>query len=51
MNEPMYSSTPEPQKSNTGVIIGVVVALLLCCCCIIALGGLWVFGDSLLGIQ
>lgn len=35
---PQYTPAPQPKKSNTPLIIGIVVAVLLCCCCIIVLG-------------
>jgi hypothetical protein len=54
MDEPIATPPVErPQKSNTGLIIGIVVAVLLCCCCVVVLGG-WFFGDQILqqsGIQ
>ena len=35
----------EPQKSNTGLIIGiVVVVVLLCCCCVVVVGVLTLMG-------
>jgi hypothetical protein len=47
MSEMPVIPTGEPQKSNQGLIIGIVVAVLLCCCCL-ALVGLWFGGDSIM---
>ena len=46
MNQASGGMTPAPQKSNTGLIIGIVVVVLLCCCCIIGVGG-WFYGDTI----
>ena len=47
---PDYPSAPEPKKSRTGLIIGIVV-VVLCCCCLV-FGGLgywlWTNGDQLI---
>jgi hypothetical protein len=51
MGTPEFTpASPEPKKSNTGIIIAVVVVVLLCCCCISGIGGwyLWVNGDQLI---
>jgi len=43
----METPTPiqvEPQKSNTGLIIGIVVVVLLCCCCLVVIGALTIMG-------
>ena len=47
MNEmPVTPTEEQPNKSNTGLIIGIVVVVLLCCCCAVVTGG-WFFGDSI----
>jgi hypothetical protein len=42
---------PEPKKSRTGLIIGIVIVVLCCCCLIVGSMGakwLWDNGDQLL---
>lgn len=46
---------PQPaRRSNTLLIVIVVISLFLLCCCLLlvlfAIGWLWTFGDTLLGI-
>ena len=36
-----------PQKSNKGLIIGIIVVVVLCCCCVVLIGGLAILGPAI----